>query len=92
MDNYGIVELAAARPINFFRRKKVLQVDLIRNRGYLTQLKRTELFSASIKFVKLAVKIRTGAYKKAVNSYKFHINEIKNITFWTKYLNMEEEV
>lgn len=87
-DNYGIVELAAARPINFFRRKRVLQVDLIKNKGYLTELNRSELIKASIEFVKLSLKIRTGAYQKAVESYQLHVNELRTISFWKNYLNI----
>ncbi|MFR7760996.1 MAG: hypothetical protein ACLU1X_08540, partial [Peptoniphilus grossensis] len=88
-DNYGIVELTSARAINFFRRKKVLQVDLVSNRGYLTEISKKKFFSTWIRFFKLSFYIQMGGYKKAVKSYQNEINKISNITFWKEYLDLE---
>ena len=90
-DNYGIVELTSARAINFFRRKKVLQVDLVSNRGYLTEISKKKFFSTWIRFFKLSFYIRIGGYKKAVKSYQNEINKISNITFWKEYLDLERK-
>lgn len=90
-DNYGIVELTSARAINFFRRKKVLQVDLVSNRGYLTEISKKKFFSTWIRFFKLSFYIRMGGYKKAVKSYQNEINKISNITFWKEYLDLERK-
>lgn len=90
-DNYGIVELTAARPINFFRRKKVLQVDLISGKGYVTQIDKKTFVKTWIYFFQLAAKMKTGTYAKAVKSYHKDRMKISNLKFWESYLELSKK-
>lgn len=88
-NNYGIVELTSCRPINFYRRKKVLQVDLVSNKGYLTQIDKKKALWAWKQYFILAKKMSDKNFKKLVRSYKNDIHKLTNVNFWEKYLNIK---
>lgn len=90
-DNYAIVELTQAHAINFFRYCKILQVDLTVNKGYVTEIQKRKLFTTYIRFIKLAINMQFGQYKKAIKSYQSNIDQLSNIKFWKKYLSIEGE-
>lgn len=88
-NNYNIVDLCKAKPVNFFLYRKVLQVDLDGTRGYITEINKKEFFKTLNRFFKLSISMKCGAYRKAIKSYKEEIYKINNIQFWKKYLNIE---
>ncbi len=90
-DNYGIVELTNAKPINFFRRKKVLQVDLVSSKGYVTEIDKKKFIETWIYFFQLASKMKSGTYSKAIKSYRKNREKISNLKFWETYLGLAED-
>ncbi len=89
-DNYGIVELTSAKPINFFRRKKVLQVDLVAGKGYITQINKKKFVKTWILFYRFVSKMKAGAYSKAIKSYYENRTKISNLKFWETYLGLAD--
>lgn len=91
-DNYGVVELASARPIQFFRKAQILQVDLVAERGCVTHISKIKCLSTLKRFIKLALYIRCGAYARAQESFKTRSKELSKIDFWKKYLELEGDI
>lgn len=87
--NYTIVELTKARSVNFFRYNKVLQVDLVANKGYVTHMQKKKLFSTLARCYKMAFSMRCGSYDRACKSYRSDMDNMTNIDFWKKYLSLK---
>ena len=87
MNIYNIVEFTNTKPMDFFRYKTVLQVDLTTQKGTITKINRMKLVKSLVKLLKMSIKI-LFSYNCVVREYKNNINEITNIKFWEKYLDI----
>lgn len=88
-DNYRIVDITKPRSIYFFMSKNVLQIDLLSEKGYVSSLKRRKLFTSIVRCIYICTKMRFGALKRAILSYKLGYKKVTSIQFWNKYLNRE---
>lgn len=88
INNYGVVEASLARPVNFYRKRKILQVDLTVGKGFITEIKKKKLLYTYVRYWRMCFKMWLGAYNKAVESYRQDSSKITNLEFWNKYLNI----
>lgn len=86
--NYAVVELTRAHSVNFFRYNRVLQVDLVANKGYVTNMKKGKIFSTLFRYCKMSFYMKSGAYNKAVKSYQVDSAKLAKIDFWKNYLSI----
>lgn len=92
LNNFAVVELYSCRPIEFYRVKSVLQVDMISEKGVITQQSKACFFKTGIRFLGLAVRMLFGGYRRAQQSFKEEQETVTNLQFWERYLGCEEDV
>ncbi len=81
------IDAAQCIPTNCFLRKRLLHWDITKNKGYVTQQKRSALFKYTFKLMGMSLKI-LFKYNKAVRSYRKHKKDLTSETFWKNYLNL----
>lgn len=86
--SYNIVEFTAARPIDFYRSKCVLQIDLTSQKGQMTILKRKNLIVLGVKAIKIIINILMRCNKVRAD-YRKNSGKIRKYTFWKKYLDLD---
>lgn len=86
--SYNTIELTEARPIFFYRYKTVLQVDLPGQKGFVGTLDRMSFCKILLDTINISIKIIFN-YKQTLKDYKNNISKIKDIDFWSKYLDLK---
>ena len=86
--SYNIVEFTAARPIDFYRSKCVLQIDLTTQKGQMTTIKRKKLIVFGVKAIKIIAKILIKC-NKVKDDYRKNSEKIRKYEFWKNYLNID---
>ena len=81
------VPMVLCRPINFFREKEVLHFNPKTNTGFITKRKWTELIKTGIRFIGVTIKT-IFTFNKTKKDIINRVNEISNIDFWNKYLDI----
>lgn len=86
--SYNIVEFTAARPIDFYRSKCVLQIDLTTQKGQMTTIKRKNLIVFGVKAIKIIAKILIKC-NKVKDDYRKNSEKIRKYAFWKNYLKID---
>lgn len=76
-----------ARPTNFYRVKKALNYDYCSRRGFVTEKSLKETIRLMYKLRKISLKSR-WKYRKTVKQYYNRGNELMQLSFWQKYLDI----
>lgn len=84
----NIVSTAFMRPYNAYRTKKILNYDVTSKKGFVTEKDIKELVRCICLLLKMSTKINRR-YDDAKRSYQTRREEIQNIEFWKKYLQMK---
>lgn len=82
---FNIVEFTAARPIDFYGYKYVLQVDLTTQKGCVTKKSINMLLKITCQLLKMCSCILLK-YNNATSDYKSNIHKLQNVQFWKQYL------
>lgn len=88
-EKYNIVEFTSAKPINFYRYKYVLQVDLTTQKGCITYVNNVKLIKIGIQLLKIILNLLCK-YNTIRKDYNNNISKLRNITYWKKYLDIKE--
>jgi len=76
-----------ARPVNFYRVQKALNYDYTSRKAFVTEKSLKETMRLMIKLWKIQLKSR-WKYRKTVKNYLKRKDDMTNIGFWEKYLNL----
>ena len=76
-----------ARPVNFYRVQKALNYDYCSRKAFVTEKSLKETLRLLYKLWKIQLKSR-WKYRKTVKSYYNRRDELTNIAFWKKYLDI----
>ena len=76
-----------ARPVNFYRVKRVLNYDYSSRRAFVTEKSIKETIRLMYKLWKIQLKSR-WKYRKTVKKYLDRGNELMKLDFWKKYLDI----
>ena len=83
----SVASMAAARPINFYRAKRVLNYDASAQKGFVTEKSWKRFFRCYRRFFGLALTGRRK-FKNAQLDYRLRFRELTNLEFWKKYLGL----
>ncbi len=87
---FGIAQLGfAARPINFYKTKKVLNYDIFSQKAYFSEMSKIKAIKLAFEYSKECIKYYFN-FKKINKNYQENFYKIQNIDFWKKYLELEE--
>jgi galactofuranosylgalactofuranosylrhamnosyl-N-acetylglucosaminyl-diphospho-decaprenol beta-1,5/1,6-galactofuranosyltransferase len=83
----SVASMAAARPINFYRAKRVMNYDAGTQKGFVTEKSWKQFFRCYSRLFRL---VFTGKakFKKAQRDYQSRFGELTNLDFWEKYLGL----
>lgn len=84
----GIASMALARPINFYRKKRVLNYDVTSNRGFITEISRLDVIKNYFKCICICFKT-LYKFNKVKCDYRNRFREIASIEHWSEYLNLK---
>lgn len=73
---------------HYFRARRVLNYDEKSGKGFITCRDRKQTLNLLLEYFKLCLKIKKE-FKQVQAEYKRRINEITNIDFWNKYLEID---
>ena len=76
-----------ARPINFYRVRKVLNYDSFSGKGFITEKSLKKTFALTFRLFRLSFRSRL-IYRKITNEYKNRSGELTNLSFWKQYLDL----
>lgn len=89
-DNWAapdVVPTFTARPVQFYRAKKVLNYDYCSRRGFVTEKSIGKTIHLILRYEKLALRSRFK-YKSLVRQYRERGRELMDISFWRGYLDI----
>ncbi len=84
------VPMAKARPEFVWRAKTILFYDIVENKGFVTHRSRWTFIKQGFEVLGMMFAILTK-YEKAKRSYIERGNEIRQLAFWEKYLEIGEQ-
>lgn len=84
---YRTVELTNTKPIMFFRYRKILQIDLPGQKGYIARMDKIQFAKIVYKTLRLSYLLLRNNHS-VIYDYMNNINKIRNYEFWKKYLNI----
>ena len=88
---FGIAQLGfAARPINFFKTKRVLNYDIFSQKAYFSEISKIKALKLVFEYAKECIKYYFN-FNKINKNYQEHFYKIQNIDFWEKYLELEKD-
>ncbi len=87
VDNYAHKSF---RPINFYRKSKVLLVNNEFTKGYVLERSRKEVFSMLLRLAGLSIKLALNN-KKLKKSYQDVYGVITSEEYWRKYLDLDKQ-
>ena len=83
----NIVSMSMIRPYNAYRVKRLLNYDMVAQKGFITERNRREAIRCLIDLGKLLVEM-DAKYERVTQEYRRRCKEIQNIRFWRKYLDL----
>lgn len=89
LENFGVTDLFYAKINNFYRRNCLVQIDSFGKRGVITKRSFTKAVNRFLKSIWMVLRLRLGAYKRAVNSYQTNISKLHTLSFWKSYLDID---
>lgn len=84
------VPMATARPEFVWRSRTILFYDIVENKGFVTHRNIRTFIKQGFEVIGMIVAILTK-YEKAKQSYISRGDEIRQLAFWEKYLDMKGE-
>ena len=84
----SIVNAAANVPIMFYRKQKVLNYDVLGNRGFVSTRNRSQTLACIRKMFAMEKKLEAN-YARLREEYRTAKPEITSRAFWDKYLNLK---
>lgn len=85
----SVASMAAARPINFYRAKRVVNYDASTQKGFVTEKSWHNCFWCYRAFFGIALTGRKR-FEKAQRDYRERFGELTNMDFWKKYLGLSD--
>lgn len=85
----NIASMAKCRPINCYRVKRIMYYDITSKKAFLAEKKVGKSMSYLFQLCGLEVKT-LFRFNRTVKKFKEQAAQVQNISFWKKYLGMEE--